>query len=254
MSKKIKGFVICALCCFVLTGCNDVIDLTDEQSNLIAEYAAQLLLKYDLNYEDRIEEGGERDAEKLDEEASEMMITSEEGKQPVTTETLTTKENMETVSDTADEEMKEEHAVGTEEDIAKILGLSNVSITYKDYLMTEQYPVTDDDGDFMHLEASDGYQLLVVRFNVMNTTEDMAEVSLIDSSIDYQLVCNGSKVANPMLTILMNDLGTLETAVKPGENQEAVLVFQISDGMKDMLDTIEIKINYNDTYNVINVK
>ncbi|MDD6072626.1 MAG: DUF4352 domain-containing protein [Clostridiales bacterium] len=253
MSKRIKGFVICALCCLVLTGCNDVIDLTDEQSTLIAEYAAQLLLKYDLNYEDRIEEG-ERDAEELEEETSEMMLTSEEGEQPVTTEILTTQENTETVSDIADEEMKEEHAVGTEEDIAKILGISNVSITYKDYIVTEQYPVTDDDGDFMHLEASDGYQLLVVRFNVVNTTEDMAEISLMDSSINYRLVCNGSKAANPMLTILMNDLGTLETSVKPGENQEAVLVFQISDDMKDMLDTIELKINYNDTDNVINVK
>lgn len=253
MSKKIKGFVICALCCFVLTGCNDVIDLTDEQSTLIAEYAAQLLLKYDLNYEDRIEEG-KREAEKLEEEASEMMLTSEEGEQPVITETLTSQENTEAVSDATDEGMTEEHAVGTEEDIAKILGLSNVSITYKDYIMTEQYPVTDDGGDFMHLEASDGYQLLVVRFNVVNTTEDMAEVSLMDSSIDYRLVCNGSKAANPMLTILMNDLGTLETSVKPGENQDAVLVFQISDDMKDMLDTIELKIKYNDTDNVINVK
>ena len=88
----------------------------------------------------------------------------------------------------------------------------------------------------------------------MNTTEDMIDVSLLNDDIDYRIVCNGSKAANPMLTILMNDLGTLETTVKPDEVQEAVLVFQISEDIKDALDTIELKVNYNDTDNVIKIK
>ena len=33
-----------------LSGCGQVIDLTDEENHLIAEYAAELLLKYDRNY------------------------------------------------------------------------------------------------------------------------------------------------------------------------------------------------------------
>ena len=246
MSKKIKGFVVCVICCFMLTGCNDVIDLTDEQSTLIAEYAAQLLLKYDVNYEDRINEG-EKDAEELEEEAA--LIENETA---VTTETLTTQEDTEQQS--SEDSPNEEVIVGTEEDIAKILGISGMSITYKDYLMTGQYPTADEDNDFVHLEASAGYELMVLRFNVVNTTDNMEELSLIDSTVEYRIVCNGNKAANPMLTILMNDLGTLETSVKPGENQEAVLVFQISDDMKDALDTIELKVDYNDTHNVINIK
>lgn len=253
MSKKIKCILVCALCCCLMTGCNDVIDLTEEQSTLIAEYAAELLLKYDLSYEDRIHEG-EKEAQKLEEE--EVFREDE----PTTTETVASEAELEedTVEEETggalDEQDTEKPVVGNEQDIAKIAGITGVSITYKDYLVTDQYPATDDEGEFIHLEASSGYQLLVLCFNVMNTTDNMADVSLLDANIDYRIVCNGSKAANAMLTILMNDLGTLETSVKPDEVQEAVLVFQISEDMKDTLDTIELKVNYNDTDNVIKIK
>jgi hypothetical protein len=57
-----------------------------------------------------------------------------------------------------------------------------------------------------------------------------------------------------MLTILMEDLGNLETSVKPGESQEAVLVFQISDSMKDAIDSIELNVSCDDVDNVIKIK
>jgi hypothetical protein len=57
-----------------------------------------------------------------------------------------------------------------------------------------------------------------------------------------------------MLTILMEDLGNLETSVKPGESQEAVLVFQVSDSMKDAIDSIELNVSCDDVDNVIKIK
>ena len=56
-----------------------------------------------------------------------------------------------------------------------------------------------------------------------------------------------------MLTILMNDLGTLDTSVNPGESQEAVLVFQISEDMKEQLQSVRLYVNYNDVDNAIDI-
>ena len=130
--------------------------------------------------------------------------------------------------------------------------MKDVSIKLKDYQIVEQYPATDEE-EFIHIEASAGYQLLVIRFKVQNTAEDVVNISLMDKQLDYHIVCNGANAAKPMLTILMNDLGTLETAVQPGEEQEAVLIFQISDDMKEQLESVELYIHYNDMDNVIEI-
>lgn len=245
MLKKMKGILVGTCCCLMLTGCNDVIDLTEEQSTLIAEYAAELLLKYDLHYEDRIAEGM-REAKKEESTAAEDEADTEEA--------ATEETEQEIGEETAGHEPAQEVSVGTESDIAKIAGIEGVSITYKDYQVMDQYPEADGDSESINLEAEDGHKLLVVRFQIANTTEDAVDISLLDSSIEYRLVCNGSKAADPMLTILMDDLGTLETSVKPDEDQEAVLVFQISEDMKDTLDAIELKVDYNGMENVIKIK
>lgn len=61
------------------------------------------------------------------------------------------------------------------------------------------------------------------------------------------------KSAKSMLTILLNDLGTLETTVSPDKEQEAVLVFEISDNIKNNMDSMQLRITYNNTENVMDI-
>lgn len=252
MFKKKLMFCMLGLSTFFLVGCNSVTKLTDEETRLIAEYAGDLLLKHDLNYVDRVDEGNkdaEAMAEKSTEELSTEAVTEQETTEEITTETgkdISGRIEQDTSEDS-------EATVGTEHDIAKIAGVDGVSITYSNYIITDRYPEEDGDSDFIDLEASEGYQLLVIRFNVSNTTQDVINVSLIDKGPDYRIVCNDSKAANPMLTILMNDLGTLETSIEPEESQEAVLIFQISEDMKNQLESIKLYVNYNDLDNVIDI-
>lgn len=252
MFKKKLIFCMLGISTLFLVGCNDVTELTDEETRLIAEYAGDLLLKYDLNYTDRVEEGN-KDAEAMKEEGAEEPSTE------MATEQETTEENTtETGKDISgrieqDASTDSETTVGTEYDIAKIAGVDGVSITYNNYIITDQYPEEDGENDFIDLEASEGYQLMVVRFNVANLTEDVVNVSLMDRDLNYRIVCNDSKAANPMLTILMNDLGTLDISVNPGETQEAVLVFQISEDMTNQLESIKLYVNYNDLDNIIDI-
>ncbi|MGN0154565.1 MAG: hypothetical protein ACI4A3_08940 [Lachnospiraceae bacterium] len=256
MSKRFFSLILLLFLLATLTGCGSVIDLTEDETRLIAEYAAELLLKYDVNYTDRLDEGDKAAAEMELEDSSTEMESSEEmsSQEIVATETSEEKgQNVDSRIGAEETSGEQDASVGTESDIAKIAGLEGVSITYKDYLITDQYPATDEDGEFIYLEASEGYQLLVIRFGVADIMEQSQEISLIDKELDYRIVCNGDKAANPMLTILMNDLGTLETTVKPGEEQEAVLIFQISDDMKDKLQTMELKVQYNGTENVITI-
>lgn len=241
MMKKWLSLLMLSICVFLLAGCNDVKDLTDDETKLIAEYAAGLLLEYDVNYVDRIEEG-DKAAQEMTEEAS----TEQDDTQEVTAEE-------QSEEDTEDNTSAEERIVGSEGDIAKIAGIAGVSVSLKDYQIVDRYPETKEEDTLVDVEAADGYKLLVIRFKVRNTTEDVVNVSLIDKQLEYHIVCNGVDTAEPMLTILMNDLGTLETSIQPGEEQEAVLLFQISDNMKEQLESIDLYINFNNTDNMLEI-
>ena len=264
MSKKYISLITLFIICISLTGCADVIELTDSETVLIAEYAADLLLKYDNHHADRLEEGEKIEQEMIDENAVDDIngdVTSSVG---ATTEDLSVEQSMDTSEDDNGHKLNSQiddnglTDTGTvsesgEYDIARVIGLDGVSITYKDYIITDHYPATDADGEFIYLDASEGYQLLVLRFNVADISEDGVSFSLLDENVDYKIVCNNKNAANPMLTILMNDLGTMEAVLSPSEAQEGVLVFQISDNMKDKLDSMVLKVQYNDSENVINI-
>ncbi len=265
MIKKKLALLIVSLCAVLLVGCGKVIDLTEEETQLIAEYAAELLLKYDRNYVDRIDVGNEKN-EEMSSEALESTVeenATEHTSSEEITESASTEKQVEEdfkdentgeeLSDDESQDLPDGKTVGTESDIAVIAGIDGGKITFRDYSIVDMYPATDEQGEFIYLEASEGYQLLVLKFDVVNTTSDMLSVSLMDKDLDYRIVCNGTKAANPMLTILMDDLGTLETNVEPDVPQEAVLIFQISDGMQDDLDTMDLYVTYSETENVIHI-
>lgn len=85
----------------VLTGCGT--DLTDEENKIIAEYAADLLLKYDASYQAHLLEDTEEDPGQTTEEPS---------TEPVTTESTT-----ESASTTAQEQNTDENT--TQENTAQ---------------------------------------------------------------------------------------------------------------------------------------
>lgn len=280
MSKKYVVLLMLCISCFLLTGCGDVIDITDDETKLIAEYAAEILLKYDVNFKDRINEG-EKIQKELDEEVfeQEMSGTTQQviadDNETEATEADNIQEDTEQATSESDDDMKnrnrdsrinsndDENNVSdsdsdnsnsdNESDIGKILGFDGISITYNDYIITDQYPATDADGQFIYLEATEGYQLLVLRFNISNTSDDTMNLTMLDEEIDYKIVCNKKHAANPMLTILMNDLETIETTLSSKEVQEGVLIFQISNDMKDKLENMELKVEHNNTENVITI-
>lgn len=253
MTKKGLALVLLTCMLLALSGCNDVMDLTEEETTLIAEYAADVLLKHDWNYTDRIAEG-DRALERMESRTEFQPVdgvveTTEEPTE--TTEASTTEEvnrgrDLSGGIDEQSQSIEQDSDVTVQENnIAKIAGIENVDITYKDHLFSEQYPNTDEEGQVVSLEASEGYQLLVVRFGVACTTDSVTDVSMIEKNLEYRLLCNGNKAANPMLTILTDDLGTLETTVHPGEEQEAVLVFQISDDMVGQVESLVLQVSYN---------
>lgn len=257
---------IWVICCIVvlslfLAGCAKTIELTDEENHLIAEYAAELLLKYDRNmeqkyYDDSVEPSKPAtpaDADKdagTTEESSTEDVTSEE----VTGE-VTTEEGSETATNTEDDSLQGITADADKNfDIAEFAGLETVSVKYDCYMVLDRYPSYDQDGVYIEIAAPTGYKLLVVKFNIENKTNQEQYIDLYSKNLDYSIIINDSRSAKQMLTILIDDLYTYQADIDASMIQEAVLLFQVSDSVAGNIEDLKLKVENEDAERVIQLQ
>ena len=224
---------------FLLTGCGA--EISEEQNRIMAEYAADLLLKYDANYQSRLVEP---------EDESEFLDTTEAS----TENTIGDSGTEEPAAATEAESGRTDDTEASVSNIADVLGLEGVSITYADCTFVDSYPAGEPEESFVDLNAEEGYKLAVLRFHIQNPSSQDREVDLLHAQVDYQLLVNGSKNVKPMLTILTEDLGTFQSTLSPDQEQSAVLVFQVSESLVNEIDTLNLRITYQEQSYVMHVQ
>lgn len=246
--KKLWCLLAILVLSVTLTGCG--VELSDEENRVIAEYAADLLLKYDRDYTSSLVEEEVPATEQTTQAPSTDSTTEGTTEEP---STQPPQESSSTESPASEDTTGSSDAAG-EIDIGKIVGLKGISITYNQCMFLDRYPSVDQDGAFIYLEADPGYQLVVIKFDIANITAQDIAVDLLNTDINYKLVYNQTKAASPMLTILMDDLGTYESVVPAGNEQSAVLVFQISKDLISQIQSLDIRVTYKNEESVIHIQ
>lgn len=237
--KHLKYVLAILSLAFLLTGCGT--EISEEQNRIMAEYAADLLLKYDANYQSRLVES---------EDESEFQDTTEDS----TDNTVEASSTEEPDATTEAESGRTEDSEASISDIADILGLEGLSITYADCTFVDSYPAGEPEESFIDLNAENGCKLAVLRFRIQNLSAQDREVDLLHAQVEYQLLVNGSKTVKPMLTILTEDLGTFQSTISPEQEQSAVLVFQVSESLVNEIDTLNLRITYQEQGYVMHVQ
>lgn len=188
-----------------LTGCADIKNLSEEQENEIAEYAAGVLLQNSDKYPYRL-------------------ITKEE-KEVTETPTPTPTSAAAQASDAPQESQPEQTAAAPEDSkkevsLDDLYHLKGVSILYTSYRLADKYGSSQ-------IRAEQGKKLLVAEFSLKNNSGAKKKVKLIDRrKISYQLNVDGTTYS-PQISLLENQLDYLEATIAKGKSQKAVLVFQV---------------------------
>lgn len=188
-----------------LTGCADIKNLSEEQENEIAEYAAGVLLQNSDKYSYRL-------------------ITKEE-KEVTETPTPTPTSAAAQASDAPQESQPEQTAAAPEDSkkevsLDDLYHLKGVSILYTSYRLADKYGSSQ-------IRAEQGKKLLVAEFSLKNNSGAKKKVKLIDRrKITYQLNVDGTTYS-PQISLLENQLDYLEAVIAKGKSQKAVLVFQV---------------------------
>lgn len=243
---------------FLSSGCEKTIELTDKENHLIAEYAAELLLKYDRNIDSKYytdennTTGGLTTTEEITETTTETTEISTEEIVEDTTEATTEV----TIPDNPTDEPSEAVVADSDTsfDIAEFAGVDNVSIKYSHYMILDGYPSYDNEGMYIEVEAPDGYKLLILKFNVENKTHKEQIIDLYEKDIQYSIIVNDKRSAKSMLTILVDDLYTYQSKLEASMRQEVVLLFQISDSVAESIQMLDLSIEYGDDQRVIKIQ
>lgn len=244
--KKILVACSIMILSFFTVGCEKVIDLTEDESRMVAEYAAELLLKYDRNIELKYYDDKEAATEEITEAAD------------VTTEDATVTGSTEDVTENSTEDISDEYidetdtAISSSEfDLAEFAGISNLNIKYSHYMLLDSYPSYDKDGVYIEIEAPEGYKLLVLKFGVENVLNESQYIDLYDMDISYNIIVNDKRSAKQMLTILLDDLYTYQKNIEASMREEAVIIFQISDSVAETIENLKLKVKCDDKVQVV---
>lgn len=231
---------VCLVALFIglgvfVSGCGDKNKLTDDESAIVAQYCADLILKYDRGYDVKYSSLYLSSTDSSSENESEESSTADTQQ---TTSITTTAQG----SQGSGEVSNEEYVT----DISDIYGDEGISVQYVGYDFLSKYPETTGKDVVTYVDANSGMELIVVRFKITNNSGSDKTIDYLSKNINYQIVLNNTKAAKPMITLLLDDLSSLETTISNGESTDAVLVFQISQSLKSNINSLRIDVSNGD--------
>ena len=226
MKKVITGLLV-LLCMAALTGCgkNDI-SLTNEENDLVAEYIAGTLLKYSYDNEWKYQ--------KLN-TAQKTGVTTTAGTNS-STQTPTQSQAGNSQKPTASSSSaaspatsSASGAAGTTstdlmDSLSSALGLSGVTVKYKDYVTGSSYP----SDAYVSVPAQSGCEVVAVELTLTNTSGQAVTLNS-SGNVTFKLEVGGTGVSN-YASILKNDITALKNvSLAAGASKDVVVLFQVKE-------------------------
>lgn len=212
--------ILCGVAASLLvTGCGAMPDLTQEETELISEYAVGVLLKYEKSHGSRLVDTSAYD---IVEEIPESEEIPEEPIPEEVSEDLP--ETVQTV-DVSQDEIETEPAISS---VEEYYGIPNVAIQYMGYELTDSYPaVGEGENLFFSMEATPGTQLLVLKFLADNVGSEDQVIDMLGYGARFRVSVNGESSKGALATMLLNDMQTFDEVVPAGSSVELVSIVEV---------------------------
>ncbi|MDE7269131.1 MAG: hypothetical protein K2N81_01500 [Acetatifactor sp.] len=238
---KKTGIGIMCLAALLLAGCGATLpNMTDEEADIIGEYAAITLLKYDVNSRSRLVDLSQM--EELEESGAPSVVEPEP---------LPEKPSEET-PDIPDTSVIDISASGLETvgSLESFLELpEGLSLANTGYELCQSYQGAA--GSYFALEASEGKELLVLQFTLQNQSGASQEINLLARQDNYRVTVNGSYNKTALTTMLTDDLSTYKGTLAAGSTEKVVLVFEVDPVQTGSVDSITLNLkNDSKTYTI----
>ena len=264
--KKIILLTASCVCAFALAGCEIVpsLHLSEEESELVAEYAAGKLIEYVKGHP-----GGLMILEDVDRSEVNPGLKKEEEEpqlpvslpgDPVNNNPEPPAPEGEDASPASPDSIPDEEALAPAPEaitaptksIAESIGATGADITYAYYEVCNSYPDDKEELAFS-MRAANGKELLVVHFNVTSQSGEDVDIHTDSTDFKVRLMLNGSDRIRGDVTFLANDLTNYSGTLSAGQTADGVFVFEIEKGVEvGSLDLIILGSEGEQTYRLEN--
>ena len=211
--KRIRVTAAVLILAFTMTGCGTKLyEMTDEEQQLIVNYSAYALSKYNIYQKDGMTS------------ATEPEDTTEDDKKDADTEAVT-----EAKTDTTEKSDATGNAVTTSDSasasvsLADAIGYGNLNVTYDGVTKSDTYK----EGSYYSMEAGNGKNYAVMKFTVSNPTGADVDVDLFTNARTYTARFSDGKDYPAEGSFLTYSLTTYQGTIKAGESVDLVLLFKI---------------------------
>lgn len=236
MNKRIKIFAVNLAVMLALTGCgNQIPDMTEEQMQMVGEYAAMTLLKYDADHRSRLVTMDEIEAHDAKEKKLQEL---REQQQQATSEAGQMKPVDDTPTIAGGQETGIENTIGFEE----FYGLpEGVTISYQGEEVRDAYS-GETNVDAFSLEATPGKKLLILNFLLENQSGNDQSIDLFSKTAIYRVTVNGTYTRGALTTMLTDDMSTYVGTLAADESKNVVLIIEIEKNMADSISSISLSL------------
>lgn len=225
--KKIKFLTVLLSSCLVLSavGCTSAIpELTETEQDMVTQYMADALLRHDANYQDML----------LEEE--ELAIALEEQREKEEAARLEAEEQERLEQEKIEESKPDDIEVDVTpsyasiDSMAQASNLEGVEFEYLGYELTTQYPQAAEGELVFAMTPTEGNELLVLKFNMVNISGSDYTVDMIQVGTSYAIKINDGSYAPALTTLMENDLSTLGVTIPVESGKEVVLISEVPAG------------------------
>ncbi|MDE7321899.1 MAG: hypothetical protein K2N73_04090 [Lachnospiraceae bacterium] len=243
--KKGKVLGLFAMSAMLLTGCVDSMpELTTEQSEMVAEYAAGLILKYSPNYNYKILSEEEVAAAKADMQEVDESETDRETEQTQaeSEEKSGTDLHQEEVPADTEETVAAEIVSSADIDLAAELGIDDVIIRYQSFELCDSYP---QGSTGFSVDAAQGKKLLVIHFDLEGSPEEDINCSFFEYQLGIRMKINNISSVSALSTMIPNDLASFMDVVPAGETVDTVIVAEVGEITEQEIHDLTLQMSSN---------
>ena len=231
------------------------IDLNAKENDLVAEFAAGMLIPYSYLYEDRYDTWKTTEAETTA-PSEEPTIPDEEPTIPDEDPTEDATEDVTGEAGTGEagtgdgepviKPSDENPSQGNDPDktkleLCQVFGTHPVEIIFNGYDVCEGYDIA---GGLFEITPEHGCKFVVVKFIVHNKSFEDKVISTVDKDVIIRGIFNDKLISNNYdAAVVANDLTVLkDVKIKSAEKYEAVLFFMIPSDVADNIDSFVLEV------------
>lgn len=221
--KKVSVLLGSVAAALLITGCGAMPNLTQDETELISEYAVGVLLKYDRAHGKRLVDTSGYELAAEEPEPEEPVEEPMEEEQPE----AESEEPVEVVDVSQDEEETQPSVSSVEQ----YYGIPNIMITYQGCEVADSYPQAQEGETlFFSMDATQGKQLLVLKFNAQNLTGDDQPLNMLGYGATFRVSVNGEPSKGALATMLVNDMQTYNSIIPANAVVDLVSIVEVPQG------------------------